>query len=128
MKEEYISGKVSIAEILSILDSCEAANLKHLQRIEQLETLCRVLYRQLAKAQRTGKVEVSWSLLAGAMDELGLLDEEMSWSLSADVMEELGLLAEQNDHLMDTFFKDADGKTPVEQLEALTEACRKQVD
>ena len=41
----------------------------------QLEDVCIGLYRQLAKAQRTGKVEVSWSVLTEAMEDVGLLEE-----------------------------------------------------
>ena len=107
MKEEYISGKVSIAEILAILDSCEAANLKHLQRIEQLETLCRDMYKL-----------TDWV----TPEELESIEQRM---------EQLGLMntnSVHNELLMDEFFKDCEGKTPIEKLEALTDACRKQVD
>lgn len=44
MREQYIEGKTTLKEVFAILDACEAANLKHLQRIEQLEELCRDLY------------------------------------------------------------------------------------
>ena len=88
-----------------VVDACEAANLKHLQHIDKLEDLCRDLW-EFSNVTGSGGAEKAFK----------------------ERMEELGLLDEPNERLMDTFFKDAQGRTPVEQLEALTEACRKQVD
>ena len=107
MREQYIEGKTTLNEVFAILDACEAANLKHLQRIEQLETLCRDMYKL-----------TDWV----TPEELESIEQRM---------EQLGLIntnSVHNELLMDEFFKDCEGKTPVEKLEALTEAFRKQVD
>ena len=102
---EIKPAAVRAAELEQVLDACERANLKHLQRIEQLEELCHDLF-------------------------IALLYEKGYEGYMTTRMEELGLLNEpsENEQLLDQHFKDAEGKTPIEQLEALTEACRKQVD
>ena len=46
MREQYIEGKTTLNEVFAILDACEAANLKHLQRIEKLEDLCRDMWNK----------------------------------------------------------------------------------
>ena len=92
-----------VAQTEQVLDACEQNNAQHIRRIMELETLCRDMWLEL---------DISGDY-APRMKDLGLLEV-------ADPTE--------NELLMDTFFKDAQGKTPTEQLEALTEACRKQVD
>ena len=58
-------------ELEQVLDACEAANMKHLQRIEELEQLCRDLYCFVDIRM--------WRFWQGdnldeRMDELGLLE------------------------------------------------------
>ena len=66
MRDEYIEGKTTLKEVFAVLDACEAANLKHLERIEQLEELCRDMWK---KAHFDGHL-----LFADRMRELGLIE------------------------------------------------------
>ena len=112
MRDEYIQGKTTLKEVFAILDACEAANLKHLERIDKLEELCQELAGWIAYTTMGGKItKEEYAEIESKLHDAGL-----------------GIEPTENDLLMDTFFKDAEGKTPTEQLEALTEACRKQVD
>ena len=115
MREQYIEGKTTLNEVFAILEACEAANLKHLQRIEQLEELCRDMYQDIDKAYH---------------DHMNWYSDPADYT---DRMEQLGLLNTKSVHstnelMVDTFFKEIQSKTPVEKLENLTAACRKQVD
>ena len=145
MTEEQLSkiivdlekAKIAAEELRLMFDACEAKNFKLLGqinlledgnmrqanligeqnvRIEKLEELCRDMFSD-------------FDSMAGAIENYPLKTMRNDYS---DRMKDLGLLEiidpTENELLMDTFFKDAQGKTPIEQLEALTEACRKQVD
>ena len=112
MREEYIEGKTTLKEVFAILDACEAANLKHLQRIEQLEELCQELAGWIAYTTMCGRItKEEYAEIEDKLHDAGL-----------------GVEPTENEQLLDQHFKDWEGKTPTEQFEALAEACRKQVD
>ena len=113
MRDEYIQGKTTLKEVFAILDACEAANLKHLVRIKKLEQLCRDMYYYMEQCEGSKIIPCSKDY-EHDMEVFGLINTNSVHS--------------ENEVLLDQHFKDAEGKTPTEQLEALIEACRKQVD
>lgn len=91
------------------IEQYEKSERALLQRIEQLEELCRDMYEHYKYS-----IDMHEQGFDRRMEELGLINTNSVYT--------------ENEVLLDQHFKDAQGKTPTEQLEALTEACRKQVD
>ena len=119
LAEDLIINRSKVKKLLEqvnqtqqVVDACEAANLKHLQRIEQLEELCQELAGWIAYTTMGGKItKEEYAEIENKLHDAGL-----------------GIEPSENEVLLDQHFKDSEGKTPIEQLEALTAACRKQVD
>lgn len=64
------------AQLEQILDACEAANFRHLARIEKLEQLCNDLFNHVCAEQIGARVNMQQFVeLSERMDDLGLMEE-----------------------------------------------------
>lgn len=72
MREEYIQGKTTLKEVFAVLDACEAANLKHLERIAKLEELCHEMWWDFEGYDCKDVPEIQF--YRERMEQLGLIE------------------------------------------------------
>ena len=75
LQEQLTAAEEHAAQLEQILDAAEAANYKHLARIDKLEQLCRDMYYRIKNNDRVRTIKVA-PIYTADMDALGLLEEE----------------------------------------------------